>query len=205
MPSTTLYFAHLHPQWHDWVQIVNIGNEQAKLTAIGRNNKGEIVWTDEGETSPFETWTPKVDKPKVDISLEVKSDGEPIVGERHCHKDTQVLDLPGASEFGRTVGRRMFFPELAAGASDWFRFLNVGEADAHISFVVREVKTAKVIVQRSHSVKPWGWWQVGDKAMGGAVQGVVEVVSSQPIVGERHLHYKGGKVAIAQLGQVIEE
>jgi hypothetical protein len=40
--------------------------------------------------------------------------------------------------------------------------------------------------------------------MGTAVQGTVEVVSTQPIVGERHLHYKGGKIAIGQLGQVLE-
>jgi hypothetical protein len=115
-----------------------------------------------------------------------------------------MLDFPGASVFGKTVGRRLFFAELVAGAVDWFRFFNVGEADAHVSFVVRQVTNARVVVQRSQVIKPFGWWELGDKNMGGAVQGTVEVVSTQPLVGERHLHYKGGQIAVGQLGQVLE-
>ena len=201
---TTIYFTQLDPTWRDWVQIVNVGNAPTKVTCVGRNINGQIRWTASQSLRPFQTWTPNVDSPKESLSLEVKSDGQPILGERHCQLGTQMLDFPGASIEGLTIGRRLIFPELVAGATDWFRFLNVGEADAHISFVVRRVNDARVVVQRSHVIKPWGWWDVGDKVMGGAVQGTVEVVSTQPILGERHLHYKGGKVAIGQLGQVLE-
>ncbi|MBT5534169.1 hypothetical protein HOK31_13970 [Candidatus Poribacteria bacterium] len=204
MPATTLYFAQLDPTWHDWVQVVNVGNAPARVTCIGRNIEAKTIWTAEHTLPPYHTWTPAVDAPKQSVSLEVRSDGQPIVGERHCHSGSQVLDFPGASVFGKTVGRRLFFAELVAGAVDWFRFLNVGQADAHVSFVVRQVATARVVIQRSQVVKPFGWWEVGDQVMGGAVQGTVEVVSTQPIVGERHLHYKGGQIAVGQLGQVLE-
>ncbi len=204
MPATTLYFAQLDPNWHDWVQVVNVGNAPTKVTCVGRNAEAQVVWSAEHTVPSFNTWTPAVDAPKVSVSLEVRSDGQPIVGERHCHSGNQVLDFPGASVFGKTVGRRLFFAELVAGAVDFFRFLNVGAADAHVSFVVRQINTARVVIQRSHVIKPFAWWDLGDKNMGGAVQGTVEVVSTQPLVGERHLHYKGGQIAVGQLGQVLE-
>ena len=148
MPATTLYFAQLDPTWHDWVQVVNVGNAPARVTCIGRNIEAKTIWTAEHTLPPYHTWTPAVDAPKQSVSLEVRSDGQPIV--------------------------------------------------------VRQVATARVVIQRSQVVKPFGWWEVGDQVMGGAVQGTVEVVSTQPIVGERHLHYKGGQIAVGQLGQVLE-
>ena len=203
MPATKIYFAQLDPTWHDWIQIVNVGKGPTNVTCIGRDINGNIVWNVQNSLRPYQTWAPPVDEPKVSVSLEVRSDGQPILGERHCHSGTQVLDFPGACEEDGTLGRRLFFPELVAGATDWFRFLNVGDADAHISFVVRDVNNARVTKQHSKAVKPHCWWDVGDELVGAAVQGTVEVVSTQPIVGERHLHYKGGQIAVGQLGQVL--
>ncbi|GIX05803.1 MAG: hypothetical protein KatS3mg115_0206 [Candidatus Poribacteria bacterium] len=202
--ATVIYFTQLDPTWHDWVQIVNVGNQPTEVTCIARNAQGKVIWSVKNRLRPFQAWTPAVDQPKESASLEVRSDGQPIVGERHCHSGTQVLDFPGACEERRTIGRRLFFPELVAGATDWFRFLNVSDVDAHVSFVVRRVSDARVVAQRTHVIKPWHWWDVGDQHMGAAVQGTVEVVSTQPILGERHLHYKGGQTAVGQLGQVID-
>jgi hypothetical protein len=204
MPATTIYFAQLDPTWNDWVQIVNVGNGPAKVVCIARDAEAKVVWTAENTLSVFQAWVPAVDTPKVSTSFQVNSD-QPIVGERHCHQGTQVLDFPGASLFGKTVGKRLFFPELASGAYDWFRFLNVGDADAHISFIVRDINSARVIVQRSHVVGPLRWWDLADTDTGASVQGTVEVVSTQPVVAERHLHYKGGQVAVGQLGQVLDQ
>ncbi|MBM3214745.1 hypothetical protein FJZ36_07520 [Candidatus Poribacteria bacterium] len=106
--------------------------------------------------------------------------------------------------FGRTVGKRLFFPELVSGAYDYFRFLNVGNADAHISFIVRNITDARVIMQRSRAVGPYRWWQLLDEETGATVSGTIEIVSTQPIVGERHLHYKGGETAVGQLGRVLD-
>ncbi len=38
----------------------------------------------------------------------------------------------------------------------------------------------------------------------GNVKGTVELISTQPVVAERHLHYQGGKVAVGQLGQCLD-
>jgi hypothetical protein len=203
MPATTLYFTQLDPGWHDWIQIVNVGNANARIVCIARDINGQTVWSAENTIAPYQAWTPAVDTPKVSTSFQVNSD-QPIVAERHCHSGTQVLDFCGASVYNRTVGKRLFFPELVSGAYDWFRFLNVGDADAHISFIVRSITDARVIVQRSKVVPPNQWWELADEDTGATVQGSVEVVSTQPIVGERHLHYKGGLTAVGQLGQVLD-
>ena len=47
-------------------------------------------------------------------------------------------------------------------------------------------------------------WDIAEGQMGN-VTGTVEVQSSQPIVGERHLHYQGGKTCVGQYGQVISD
>ena len=119
-------------------------------------------------------------------SVEIRSD-RPIVTERHMHSGTSIVDLPGASTEGGHVGRRLFFPEVYSGAFDWFRFLNVEEADALVNIVLRN-RNGKVLKQLHNSIKPLCCWDVSDTNLGNVV-GTIEVQSTQPIVGERHMHY----------------
>ena len=58
--------------------------------------------------------------------------------------------------------------------------------------------------QRHHAVEPLCCWDLAEGLMGN-VTGTVEVQSTQQIVGERHLHYQGGKTCVGQYGQVISD
>ena len=119
------------------------------------------------------------------------------------HKGTNILDFVGAAVEYETVGQRLFFSEMVSGAWDWFRFLNVGEADALISLAIRN-RNGDVIRQHQHQIPFLCCWDVDEKIMGNAT-GTVEVQSTQPIVGERHLHYQGGKISVGQFGQGISD
>ena len=100
---------------------------------------------------------------------------------------------------------RLFFPEVASGARDWFRFLNVGEADALVNIIVRNRK-GEVRRQIHRRIKPRCCADVDEAAMGN-IRGSVEAQSSQPIVGERHLHYQSGHrgAVVGAYGVVIGE
>ena len=201
MPARTLYFAELGPMWNDWIQVINVGNAPTRVTCLAKDGAAKPVWSHEHRISPFTGWLPPVQEITVSASLTITAD-QPIVAERHMHRGTEVLDFPGACPESKTVGKRLFFPELLPDAWDWFRILNVGEADAHVSMTVRNGQGA-VGRQRSRTLAPFRWWDVDEKEMG-KVRGTVELVSTQPVVAERHLHYKGGKAAVGQLGQVLD-
>lgn len=207
MPApTTIYFAQIArgSGWKDWIRLVNVSREQAKVTCVARNHAGQTVWSDEHTVGPFQTWDPPVEgraDRKSDVSLEVRSD-KPIAGERHCHSGTQVLDFPGASMQNRTIATRLFFPELYAGGGDWIRILNIGEVDAQIAFVARNLK-GDVVRQRAGRARKMGWWDVSDQTFG-QINGTLEIMSTQPVVAERHLHYSGGRTAVGQLGIAID-
>ncbi len=201
--ATTLYFPEVGPQWEDWVQVINVGTEETRVNIIARHARnGTPTWSDEKEISPFECWTPNVEAIKENSSMQFSAD-QPIVAERHMHKDPNILDFVGAAEEYETVGLRLFFPELVPGALDWFRFLNVGEADALVNIIVRN-RRGDTIRQHHHRIKPMCCWDVSEGIMGN-VRGTLEVQSTQPIVGERHLHYQGGKTCVGQYGQVISD
>ena len=201
--ATTLYFPEVGPQWEDWVQVINVGTEETRVNIIARHaGNGQPTWSDEKEISPFECWTPNVEAIKQNSSMQFSAD-QPIVAERHMHKDPNILDFVGAAEEYETVGLRLFFPELVPGALDWFRFLNVGEADALVNIIVRN-RRGDTIRQHHHRIKPMCCWDVSEGIMGN-VRGTLEVQSTQPIVGERHLHYQGGKTCVGQYGQVISD
>ncbi len=199
--ATTLYFPEVGPQWEDWVQVINVGTEETRVNIIARHaGNGQPTWSDEKEISPFECWTPNVEAVKQNSSMQFSAD-QPIVAERHMHKDPNILDFVGAAEEYETVGLRLFFPELVPGALDWFRFLNVGEVDALVNIIVRN-RRGDTIRQHHHRIKPMCCWDISEGIMGN-VTGTLEVQSTQPIVGERHLHYQGGKTCVGQYGQVI--
>ncbi len=206
MPAPTkIYFPQIAVGWEDWVQIVNVSNETANVVAIARNAEGQTVWSQDARLRPFQAWTTAADTVKVPASMVVSSD-KPIVGERHCHSKTQVLDFPGASPEGMTVGRRLFFPEIYSGGSDWFQMLNVGDQNANINVIVRNRNGQ---IQRqfgTQNLKPLGWWNFTDRNVGN-ITGTVELMSTQPMVGERHLHYSVGHIgsAVGQLGQVLDK
>ena len=204
MPNaTTLYFPEVGPQWEDWVQVINVGTEETRVNIIARHaGNGQPTWSDEKEISPFECWTPNVEAIKQNSSMQFSAD-QPIVAERHMHKDPNILDFVGAAEEYETVGLRLFFPELVPGALDWFRFLNVGETDALVNIIVRN-RRGDVTKQHHHRIKPMCCWDISEGIMGN-VTGTLEVQSTQPIVGERHLHYQGGKTCVGQYGQVISD
>ena len=202
---TTLYFPEVGPAWNDWAIVVNVGQDETKVTLLAREDgTGEPVWSDDKTLSSFECWTPDMDAIKIKSSLEVRSD-ESIAAERHMHSGTSIVDLPGASAEGGHVGRHLFFPEVHTGSHDWFRFLNVDEADAMVNIVIRD-RHANILRQLHNTIKPFCCWDVDDNAMGDVI-GTVEVQSTQSIVGERHLHYRGhhAGAVVAQYGVVIGE
>lgn len=201
--ATTLYFPEVGPQWQDWVQVVNVGTEETRVTAMARHARnGNPIWSSEKTIRSFECWTPPVEDIKENASMQIRAD-QPIVAERHMHQGTNIIDFVGAAEEYETVGQRLFFPELVSGAHDWFRVLNVGEADAHVNITVRN-RNGDVLRQRHHVIKPHCCWDLNEGVMGN-VTGTVEMQSSQPIVGERHLHYQGGKTCVGQFGQIIAD
>lgn len=201
--ATTLYFPEVGPEWQDWVQVINVGTERTRVTAIARHaGNGQPTWSEEKTINPFECWTPNVEEIKENSSMQFSAD-QPIVAERHMHEGTKVLDFIGAAAEYETVGQRLFFPELVSGAHDWFRVLNVGEADAHVNISVRN-RNGDVLRQRHHAIRPLCCWDLNEGVMGN-VTGTVEMQSSQPIVAERHLHYQGGKTCIGQFGQLISD
>ena len=201
--ATTLYFPEVGPSWEDWVQVVNVGNEPTKVLAIARHaGNGQPLWSEEKNLSPFECWTPNVEAVKQNSSMQFTAD-QPIIAERHMHGGTNILDFVGAAVEYETVGLRLFFPELVAGAQDWFRFLNVGEADSMVNIVLRN-RNGDVIRQIHRNIPPLRCWDINEGGMGN-VTGTVEVQGTQPLVGERHLHYQGGKTSVGQFGQVISD
>ncbi len=207
MPAPTkIYFSQIaHGVWRDWVEVVNVGQGQARVTAIARDGNGSAVWSTERTIGPFQCWVVPAEgtaDKKGDVSLEVASN-QPILGERHCHLGTQVLDFPGAAYELHSAGTRLFFAEIASYIGDWLRFLNVGEADAMINVIAHDRNTGRVVTQFSGRARPLGFWTIGDAQLG-RVTGTLQVMSTQPIIGERHSHYGGGKSAIGQLGQVVE-
>jgi hypothetical protein len=207
MPAPTkIYFSQIASgPWLDWVQAVNVSNDQAHLIAVARNEIGETVWSGEKDLKPFQAWVIPVEPASVkqELSLVVSSD-QGIVGERHCHLGTEVLAFPGAAPELRNMGRRLFYPEIVAGCADFFRVFNVSDQPAMVNVVVRDIN-GKVTTQFGRPINPLCFWSFADQDVGN-VTGTLEIISTQPIVSERHLHYgemiKG--VAVGQLGQVMD-
>ncbi|MDQ1327831.1 MAG: hypothetical protein QG641_1114 [Candidatus Poribacteria bacterium] len=207
MPAPTkIYFGQIASgQWLDWVQVVNVSNEESSIIAIARNEKGATVWSGEKTLKPFQAWVIPVEPASVQQELSlVVSSNKSIVGERHCHLGTEVLAFPGAAPELKSAGRRLFYPEIVAGAGDFFRVLNISDQVALVNILVRDIY-GKIIKQFGNQIPPLGFWSFTDNETGN-VQGTLEIVSTQLIVSERHLHYgetlKG--VAVGQLGQVMD-
>lgn len=204
---TRLYFAQIAAgAWRDWVKIVNVSNQTAKLQAIARDEAGKAAWSMEKTLTPFGEWVVPIDPvtAQKDLSLTVVSDQQ-IVGERHCHLGTEVLPFPGASPSLGTAGRRLFFPELVRNSYDFFRVLNITDQPALINAIVRDVN-GNVIKQLDGQVQPFGFWTIYDESTVN-VQGTLEIMSTQIVVAERHLHYGEGShkgSAVGQLGQVLD-
>ena len=207
MPAPTkIYFAQIAVGWEDWVQIVNVSNEQANVIAVARNKQGQTIWSQNTSLRPFQAWTTAADTVTVDASLVVSAD-KPIVGERHCHSKTEVLVFPGASPEGMTIGRRMLFPEITTYGMDWFQILNVGDQPSNINVIIRNTKGQ---IQRqfgTQNLVPLGWWNFSEREIGSTVSGTVELISTQPTLGENHLHYQQGHIgsAVGQYGQILEK
>ena len=207
MPAPTkIYFPQIAAaEWIDWVQVVNVGNDQSQVMAIARNEKGETVWSGEKTLKPFQTWVVPVEpvSKNQELSLTVSSN-QGIVGERHCHLGTEVLAFPGACPEMRSVGRMLFYPEIAAGCADYFRVFNISDQPAMINVIARD-SNGKIAKQFSNQIVPLGFWSFMDQDFG-SISGTLELISTQVIVSERHLHYgeaiKG--VAVGQLAQVMD-
>jgi hypothetical protein len=192
--------------WGDWVKVINVGNEEAKLLAVARDENGQTVWTNEKSLRSFSDWVVPVDPvaAKQDLSLTIMSDKQ-VVGERHCHLQTEVLPFPGAAPEMGTAGRRLFFPELIAGSYDFFRVQNITDQTALVNAIVRDTNGI-ITKQVSGQIPPFGFWTLRDEDTVNT-QGTLEMLSTQTVVGERHLHYGQQYhpgVAIGQLGQVLE-
>ena len=187
--------------WEDWVRVVNINTLPANVQAIARLNTGQMVWQTSATLQSFQAWVVPVDPayPKADVSLTVVST-LPIVGERHCHSGTEVLAFPGASSEMKTAGTRLFFPETVYGCVDKFIFLNITDYYSFVTVISRDIN-GFTVRRFTGQVVPLGFWLFTDVEIGN-VQGTLEVFSTQPVVGERHLHYGNG-VAVGQLGQIL--
>jgi hypothetical protein len=202
---TKIYFGQIASgQWDDWVQVVNVSNDQSQVIAVARDINGNTVWSDEKTLKPFQAWVVPVEpvSKNQELSLTVSSN-QGVVGERHCHLGTEVLAFPGANAEMRSIGRMIFFPEIAAGCADFFRVFNVSDQLAIVNVIVRDIN-GKITKQFSNQIPPLGFWSFFDQDVGNT-QGTLELISTQLIVSERHLHYgeviKG--VAVGQLGQVM--
>lgn len=206
MPAPTkIYFPQIAVGWEDWVQIVNVSNEPANVMAVARNQQGQTVWSQEFKLTPFQAFTTAADTITIPVSMTVSSD-KGIVGERHCHSGVTVFYFPGAATELMTVGNRLFFPEVYEGGLDWFQILNVSEQPTNINVIVRD-KSGKIANQFGiQNLATMNWWNFTDKEVGN-INGTIELMSTQPIVGERHLHYEGALAgtAVGQLGQVIDQ
>jgi hypothetical protein len=207
MPAPTkIYFGQIaSQQWQDWVQVINVSNEDSQMMAVARDEKGQTVWSGEKSLRPFQAWVVPIDSasPNQELSLVVSSN-KPLIGERHCHLGTQVLAFPGAAPELRSVGRRLFFPELSGPCQDWFRIFNISEQTALVNVISRDLEGV-IVKQFGTQIASLGFIHFSDE-MTGNVYGSLEVISTQPVVSERHLHYgeviKG--VAVGQLGQVLD-
>lgn len=200
--ATRIYFPQIAAGvWADWVKIVNVGNNVGNVEAVARNYLGQVVWTARNTLRPYQAWIVPVDPASAtqDVSLTVTSNS-PIVGERHCHLGTEVLAFPGASFEAKTVGTRLFYPEVVQGCADNVRFFNVTEYYAFIKVIVRDV-SGFTFRQFSAQINPMGFVIFTDQDIGN-VQGTLEAFCTQPCAGERHLHYGNG-VAVGQLAQVL--
>jgi len=116
-----------------------------------------------------------------------------------------MLPFPGACPEMRTAGRRLFFPELVAGSYDFFRVLNITDQISLVNVIARNTEGI-IVNQVSYQIPPFGYLTVPDEATKN-VQGTLEMLSTQIVVGERHLHYGQQYhpgVAIGQLGQIID-
>jgi hypothetical protein len=113
-----------------------------------------------------------------------------------------MLDFPGAALENRTVANRLLFPELYSGAHDWIRVFNVGEKEALISIVARDVN-GRILRQLQGKARSLGWWDLSDRNIG-QINGTLEVMSSQPVVAERHMTYSGNRTSVGQLGVAID-
>lgn len=200
-PPKKIYFCQIATGgWKDWVTVTNLSTQQAKLTAIMRDRLGNAVWSAEHTLGPFQCWMPPVENAtKEDVSLEIASD-QAVLGERHQHYATQVLSFPGAARELGSVGTRLFFPDIRPTTS--LRFLNVGETTALINAVFRN-RNGQVLEQFSEKARPLGFWTIGHSVIKSG-NGTLEVMSTQPIVGERHWHFQGWKTVVSQLGQVVD-
>jgi hypothetical protein len=207
MPAPTkIYFAQVaSAEWKDWVQVINVDFETARIMAVARNEKGETVWSGERQLGPFQAWSIPIDPVSTnqELSLTVSSD-KGIVGERHCHYQTQVLAFPGAAPELKNVGRRLFFPEIRPQTGEWFRVLNIGINQTTVNVIVRDTN-GTTVKQFSNNIGAQCFWSFVDSEVGN-VYGTMEMISTQPIVSERHLHYgediKG--VAVGMLGQALD-
>lgn len=207
MPAPTkLYFSQVASlEWKDWVQVINVDFEEATILAVARNEKGETVWSGEKRLSPFQAWSIPIDPVSVkqELSLTVSAN-KGIVGERHCHYQTQVLAFPGAAPELKNVGRRLFFPEIRPKTGEWFRVLNIGNNPATVNIIVRDTN-GTTVKQFGNSINPQCFWSFVDSDVG-EVYGTMEMIATQLILSERHLHYgediKG--VAVGQLGQALD-
>jgi hypothetical protein len=207
MPAPTkIYFGQIaSKQWQDWVQVINVSNEDSQMMAVARNEKGQTVWSGDKSLRPFQAWVIPIDPVSVNQELSlVVSSNKPLIGERHCHLGTEVLAFPGAAPEQRSVGRRLFFPELSGPCRDWFRIFNISEQTALVNMISRDLEGA-IVKQFGSQIGSLGFIHFSDE-MTGNVYGSLEVISTQTIVSERHLHYaeviKG--VAVGQLGQVLD-
>lgn len=190
-----LYFPQIITTWNDWIEVINIGSGEARINIIGRNYNGKLIWKQESALFPLNSHIITLnDVDENDISLQIISD-QPLVGQRYIYSESGVTILLGASEQTKTVGKKYFLlSELLPDTVDWFRFLNVGEVDSKLYFVFRTNK-GEFITDRDFFLAPFCWWDVGqeERNIGGDTN--FEVVSSQPLIIERHIYYrsKGGQ------------
>jgi len=74
-----------------------------------------------------------------------------------------------------------------------------------VNAIIRDAN-GNVVKQLSGQIKPFGFWTIRDEDTVN-VSGTMEIMSTQLVVGERHLHYGQQYhpgAAVGQLGQVLD-
>ena len=56
VPST-IYFPQVATAvWADWIEVVNVGTEEANVTALARDQNGNAIWSASKRIVSFQCW-----------------------------------------------------------------------------------------------------------------------------------------------------
>jgi hypothetical protein len=86
------------------------------------------------------------------------------------------------------VAKKIYFPQIAAGGwEDWVRVVNINTQPANVQAIAR-IAIGQIVWQTSITLQPFQTWVVPVDPVYQLADVSLTVVSTLPIVGERHCH-----------------